>query len=814
MQGTENHLHSYMEKFLAEVVAPFQSKIAELQSEIQEKERGMECLQKYLTNSIGKVALLENENQKKDEKLSKYGCEENMWNDINRKIDERLAELEIRERDLQDSLERKAKDQQLLNQNGMEKVVNDIANKVNHRIADLEQELQKFKAMAPAHHAENDCDIDMDVGKDNITLFCAPVVREKAGKRLGPYNWVQVCLAKDMLQKDTAVEEADCQDIQNVYWTQIVALLRDKRWGGQVEGLPGPISMFWPEDLVIWTAYLPDYEKKGVRDFEQEIVQGEKRVNVKVTKTLKFRVPDFLDNHILGDKRFVEKTPEGALDFRNLIGTSVHLIMRTGAEGERKVKSQFSGPEVRFEKGDELHFILEVQIEGSEAPFEIQDVTKVRAALEPLMSQKAFMARVNQCDPQGERTRILDVEQSGQPQNSSTSNMEQQVRHTPGTDGEEEEKKGRNDLPNSSSNTPTSAGHGLGSNNSIEDKLDDRGPDGHARDCQSTYPSTASPAKCPINLDNTIASGDCNEATGHSNPQGGSSYRESSGATGVHQKPSEPLTQGSPSWQPFGVPVGSPITYPFVYYPSMFHAEMYGSVFASNDLASGSQSQLNQSGINTSSQKSISDYDISMAIKHSPEVIAELRKNSDPPKPEMPLDSEGHDMTVCLQNLPLNMTRKQVMQALDQLGFWGQYNMIYVPCNEDLRNNVGFAFINLVDKRWAPWFRKRLEGYQLKPNAKKKICLVDPATVNGFDNMKKNFMESRKAWQHSKQAPCKRPIMWADENGDPKGRSACWRLLDGDPNIGDNYKGSVSQGQPLSQERVNKKKSKNKYKGR
>jgi RNA recognition motif-containing protein len=116
-----------------------------------------------------------------------------------------------------------------------------------------------------------------------------------------------------------------------------------------------------------------------------------------------------------------------------------------------------------------------------------------------------------------------------------------------------------------------------------------------------------------------------------------------------------------------------------------------------------------------------------MAKKHSPQTVSKLR--CDKNKPAEPLNST----TVYLQNIALNMSRKQLMQALDQLGFRGTYNMIYVPFNQTSGNNLGYAFINFTQMVHAERLREEFEGYQLKKTSPK-ICLVDRAKVQGFDN--------------------------------------------------------------------------------
>ncbi|CAE7815270.1 ML4, partial [Symbiodinium sp. CCMP2456] len=53
--------------------------------------------------------------------------------------------------------------------------------------------------------------------------------------------------------------------------------------------------------------------------------------------------------------------------------------------------------------------------------------------------------------------------------------------------------------------------------------------------------------------------------------------------------------------------------------------------------------------------------------------------------------------TVMLRNIPNNYTREMFLALLDDNGFAGRYDFVYVPCDFRRQANLGYAFVNLVD---------------------------------------------------------------------------------------------------------------------
>jgi Mg-chelatase subunit ChlD len=241
-----------------------------------------------------------------------------------------------------------------------------------------------------------------DNAPNAFKLKCSWLRTEHAGKYLGPHG-----LVKNRLHPyDVCPDENDCLNIQHVYGVQIVALIRNDQWGGEVKFFPDPMTRFWAGDRVIWgkpqrpLEHTGANQKKKKEEFEGVIVEKAFE-DVKVTKTFELSdkggLPPHLDNHIIGIVRQAEKD-QGALNFRNLTGGqgSIHLIIRRGEPDTDPEGIDFPEPERALKEKDEIHTIAEIQIGDrrlmrEEVPFDFQR----------LMTPESLSARVQEmkeCD--------------------------------------------------------------------------------------------------------------------------------------------------------------------------------------------------------------------------------------------------------------------------------------------------------------------------------------------------------------------------------------------------------------------------------
>lgn len=89
--------------------------------------------------------------------------------------------------------------------------------------------------------------------------------------------------------------------------------------------------------------------------------------------------------------------------------------------------------------------------------------------------------------------------------------------------------------------------------------------------------------------------------------------------------------------------------------------------------------------------------------------------------------------TVMLRNIPNRYTNMQLIDELDEEGFRGTYDFLYLPI--DFRNNcnVGYSFINFLTEDVCHQFSDHMEGYRFKcfNSAKRASCV--PAYVQGLE---------------------------------------------------------------------------------
>lgn len=94
--------------------------------------------------------------------------------------------------------------------------------------------------------------------------------------------------------------------------------------------------------------------------------------------------------------------------------------------------------------------------------------------------------------------------------------------------------------------------------------------------------------------------------------------------------------------------------------------------------------------------------------------------------------AEGEERsTLVLQSLDSNILRSEVQAMLDDEGFAGAYDFLYVPMDFNTRGNLGHAIINFSTKDAAAAFQKAFEG---------RVEVNTP--INGLDNLMRRYRNS------------------------------------------------------------------------
>jgi len=151
--------------------------------------------------------------------------------------------------------------------------------------------------------------------------------------------------------------------------------------------------------------------------------------------------------------------------------------------------------------------------------------------------------------------------------------------------------------------------------------------------------------------------------------------------------------------------------------------------------------------------------------------------------------------TVRVRHVPNKLTRKEIQDAVDEQ-FNGRYDYMYVPMDYERGLNKGQFFINFINLEAANEFQAAWWGKRLPGATEYKTCEVDNADTKGLQGNLARFITKGPYGQVKYSHPVRtdsrsetryEPIMWGPGPAGTQweGGEACWRLLDGNPDLGD-----------------------------
>jgi len=74
-------------------------------------------------------------------------------------------------------------------------------------------------------------------------------------------------------------------------------------------------------------------------------------------------------------------------------------------------------------------------------------------------------------------------------------------------------------------------------------------------------------------------------------------------------------------------------------------------------------------------------------------------------------EDETELTTVMFRNVPYTCTRDELLQVINEEGFVGKYDFVYLPADFRTRSSFGYAFINFVSQRAAEEFQSHFNGF-------------------------------------------------------------------------------------------------------
>lgn len=115
----------------------------------------------------------------------------------------------------------------------------------------------------------------------------------------------------------------------------------------------------------------------------------------------------------------------------------------------------------------------------------------------------------------------------------------------------------------------------------------------------------------------------------------------------------------------------------------------------------------------------------------------------------------GPVTTFMIRNIPCRITQQQMMELLDEKGFQGKYDFLYLPSGTKpvkpgvqpepptqggiSSSNLGYGFINLPEGEDAMMFQLTFQDYKFEATCSNKLCAIYPAHIQGLENNVKHF---------------------------------------------------------------------------
>jgi len=99
----------------------------------------------------------------------------------------------------------------------------------------------------------------------------------------------------------------------------------------------------------------------------------------------------------------------------------------------------------------------------------------------------------------------------------------------------------------------------------------------------------------------------------------------------------------------------------------------------------------------------------------------------------IPPPSWADTTTIMMRNLPNKYTQRMLLTEVNQAGFLGTFDFLYLPIDPETSANRGYSFLNFIDPSFAWLFKMTYEGRKMNRFNSSKVVSVMPATLQGFD---------------------------------------------------------------------------------
>ncbi|CAJ1404500.1 unnamed protein product [Effrenium voratum] len=105
---------------------------------------------------------------------------------------------------------------------------------------------------------------------------------------------------------------------------------------------------------------------------------------------------------------------------------------------------------------------------------------------------------------------------------------------------------------------------------------------------------------------------------------------------------------------------------------------------------------------------------------------------------------KGKPTTMMIRNIPNRYTQREFVRELDDLGFAGTYDFLYLPIDKGTLCNVGYAFVNFLEPKDGERCMEVFHNYifQRYRKARGKIAAVSIAHLQGLEANLRHYQNS------------------------------------------------------------------------
>merc|ERR1740130_52741 len=113
-----------------------------------------------------------------------------------------------------------------------------------------------------------------------------------------------------------------------------------------------------------------------------------------------------------------------------------------------------------------------------------------------------------------------------------------------------------------------------------------------------------------------------------------------------------------------------------------------------------------------------------------------------------------------IRNIPGRYTQEDFRMDLQDLGFAGTYDFLYMPVDKGTAANVGYAFVNFIDPSLAAQCMHTFENFRFtRHHRSSKMARVSVAHLQGLE---KNLEHYQNAAVNMSKEKRRRPVVFAN----------------------------------------------------